>query len=158
MMKNHLLLLIALFAALTGYGKKTSTGDPLTATDSIEHENLTGTWRLDSVKIKQITPDGDTISLPYSKEAYMNSLDCIFPVLKIEAEQCVIGTENDLKYTLKYTFNNNTFTLWFSSLTVFKSVISGNTLSISRQYNKHDSDDKTILVLVNLIYTKDKNK
>jgi hypothetical protein len=116
---------------------------------------LKGEWKLDSVDIKQIISDGDTISLPYSEDAYKNSKDCIFPVLKIEEDQCVFKTENDTEYSLKYTVNKNTFTLWYTALVVFEYTRSGNTLLLSRQYSKLDSDNKIISISYNLIYIKD---
>lgn len=47
-MKNSLLLLIALCAALTVYGKKTPTDASVTGQD-----NLSGTWLVDTTVIKQ---------------------------------------------------------------------------------------------------------
>jgi hypothetical protein len=116
---------------------------------------LKGEWKLDSIDIKQITSDGDTISLPYSEDVYKNSEDCIFPILKIEEEQCVFKAGNDIEYTLKYTVNDNTFTLWYTALVIFKYAKSENTLLLSRQYSKRDSDDKIISISYNLIYIKD---
>jgi hemin uptake protein HemP len=48
MMKKNLFLLIALVAALTVYGKKTTT-----ETSFMEKENLAGTWIIDTTIIKQ---------------------------------------------------------------------------------------------------------
>jgi hypothetical protein len=56
MMKNKLLLLTALFAALTVYGKKTPI-DVSVEANRTGQQNLTGTWIIDTTVIKQ-TVDG----------------------------------------------------------------------------------------------------
>jgi hypothetical protein len=154
MKKIFLLLLMSLFTALTVYGKKS----PAMA-DSINPKKLLqGTWKLDSVDIKQITEKGDSISLPYSKEEYMNSADCIFPVLKIEEDKCIVE-KGEIEDIIMYTCDNvkKEFTLWYSVLSVFKyDFPSENTMSLSRDYTIYDADkEESITKSVRLIYTND---
>jgi hypothetical protein len=127
-------------------------------TEDIKLPVLKGTWKLDSVIIKQITSDGDTVSVPYSQDTYQNSSDCIFPVLKIEEKQCVFKAESDMEYVLDYTINDSAFTLWYTAPVIFEYTKSGNRLSLSRQYSKLDSDNQIISLSINLTYIKDENK
>jgi hypothetical protein len=127
-------------------------------TENTELPALKGEWKLDSVKIKQIISDGDTVILPYLKDAYMNSIDCIFPVLKIEADQCVFkDKENGVieLYPFKHTIYNEKITFWFTGAinpVEYNYIIQQkDTLLMTREY-RDNTGKKTILV--NLIYLK----
>jgi hypothetical protein len=122
-----------------------------TKPDSINVNTLEGVWVLDSVNIKQITKSGDTIAVPYVKKTYANTTDCVFPVLKLEKEQCIIG---DTEMIPNYSIKNDTIILWFTAPVEFKCTISsGKTLTMIRQYSNYGNNEVDS-ILLNLVYIK----
>jgi hypothetical protein len=153
-MKSHFLKFLApvLFTFTFSIGDVFARGDEQTKINS----SLEGTWLLDSVEIKQITPDGDTVLLPYNPDAFANSTDCIYPILKIQNNQCSFEYKNIIDVVDYAIKENNHFLFWFTAPVEFEYMIQQeNKLLISRRYNYYSEADKySADVLIRLTYLK----
>lgn len=109
---------------------------------------LQGTWVLQEVELKFTSSTGGKIDEPYydTPEKFWNTTDCIFPTLEIKENQCDFNLDNIV--STRFTCENGKLTLWFTTPVEFNYTLSGNTLTLDRQYvgrNEYEA---------HLVYTK----
>jgi len=103
--------------------------------------SLINVWKLDSVDIRKLTGEGDTIRLVYNETEYKNSLDRIFPKLTFERSKVIIG-----RYEIAYSISNDTITLWYTAPIIYKYKTQNNrVLFLYRKYVLQDDEFQVFL-------------
>jgi hypothetical protein len=103
--------------------------------------SLINVWKLDSVDIRKLTGEGDTIRLVYNETEYKNSLGRIFPKLTFERSKVIIG-----QYEIAYSISNDTITLWYTAPIIYKYKTQNNrVLFLYRKYVLQDGEFQVFL-------------
>jgi hypothetical protein len=153
MMKNHLLLLIALFAALTGYAL---TGRA--QTENTKLPELKGEWKLDSIVLyKYFGVDSTMITndlLP--KNAIISG---VFDTIYFEKDLCRVNIGQD-SFDATYRQNGNSLDIMLLAVPHTYTVTKNkNLLTLYHKYSISDNENNIMLYYgVKLIYQMIDNK